>query len=134
MLSPFLQDLSEESIVHNTAPIAGDLLPILRAVCNRLIATLSYIAILQTTQCLKLPWLSEITQTALVSAEKDLPAPTATSLDDPEESAARAATVWVPNRNGVFVAVGASFAESLGADTIVAGFNAEEEVLSGQLH
>lgn len=33
---------------------------------------------------------------------------------------------WVPNRNAVLVAVGAAFAESLGADSVVAGFNLEE--------
>jgi 7-cyano-7-deazaguanine synthase len=37
-----------------------------------------------------------------------------------------AEAVWVPNRNGVFVNIAAAFAESLGADTIVAGFNKEE--------
>jgi 7-cyano-7-deazaguanine synthase len=36
---------------------------------------------------------------------------------------------WVPNRNAVLVAVAAAFAESMGADTVVAGFNAEEAVL-----
>jgi len=33
---------------------------------------------------------------------------------------------WVPNRNAVLVAVGAAFAESLGAGVVVAGFNLEE--------
>jgi 7-cyano-7-deazaguanine synthase len=33
---------------------------------------------------------------------------------------------WVPNRNAVLVAVGAAFAESLGAGVVVAGFNFEE--------
>lgn len=36
---------------------------------------------------------------------------------------------WVPNRNAVLVAVGAAFAESLGADVVVAGFNFEEAEL-----
>jgi 7-cyano-7-deazaguanine synthase len=36
---------------------------------------------------------------------------------------------WVPNRNAVLVAIGAAFAESLGADTVVAGFNLEEAEL-----
>jgi len=34
--------------------------------------------------------------------------------------------VWVPNRNGVFINIAASFAEALGCDTIVVGFDAEE--------
>jgi 7-cyano-7-deazaguanine synthase len=32
----------------------------------------------------------------------------------------------VPNRNGVFLAVAAAYAEALGADRLVTGFNAEE--------
>lgn len=34
--------------------------------------------------------------------------------------------VWVPNRNMVFVSIAAAFAESLGCEAVVAGFNAEE--------
>jgi 7-cyano-7-deazaguanine synthase len=36
---------------------------------------------------------------------------------------------WVPNRNAVLVAIGAAFAESLGADAVVAGLNFEEAEL-----
>jgi 7-cyano-7-deazaguanine synthase len=63
----------------------------------------------------KLGWLRELAPAAIVDPAAPLP----TRLDD-------AAAVWVPNRNGVFVAVGASVAESLGARAVVAGFNAEE--------
>jgi len=34
--------------------------------------------------------------------------------------------VWVPNRNMVFVSIGAAFAEALGCEIVVAGLNAEE--------
>ncbi len=34
--------------------------------------------------------------------------------------------LWVPNRNGIFVAIGAAFAEARGATAVIAGFNAEE--------
>lgn len=34
--------------------------------------------------------------------------------------------VWVPNRNGLFLNIGACFAEALGVSTIVFGANAEE--------
>ncbi len=40
--------------------------------------------------------------------------------------ASSADAVWVPNRNGVFVNAGAAAAEALGAEVLVAGFNAEE--------
>jgi 7-cyano-7-deazaguanine synthase len=33
---------------------------------------------------------------------------------------------WVPNRNGVFVNIGAAFAESRGSDAVVIGLNREE--------
>jgi 7-cyano-7-deazaguanine synthase len=71
-----------------------------------------------------LPWLGEITQTALVNEGKELPAPS--DLDDPEGGLRSAEAVWVPNRNGVFLNVAAAFAESVGASMIVVGFNAEE--------
>lgn len=45
------------------------------------------------------------------------------SLDSSIQSAQK---VWVANRNGVFLNVAASLAESLNADFIVPGFNAEE--------
>ncbi len=72
----------------------------------------------------RLDWLAEITQTALVDVSKELPSPG--DLDDAAETGASAQAVWVPNRNGVFVSVAAAFAESAGASMIVAGFNAEE--------
>ncbi len=34
--------------------------------------------------------------------------------------------VWAPNRNMVFVSIAAAFAEALGCEAVVAGFNAEE--------
>lgn len=34
--------------------------------------------------------------------------------------------VWIPNRNGVFINVAAAYAEHLGCDTVVTGFNREE--------
>ncbi len=72
----------------------------------------------------ELPWLASWTKTALVDKKKALPK---TSPDDLNSGALmRAKSVWVPNRNGTFVAVTAALAESLGANAIIAGFNAEE--------
>jgi len=34
--------------------------------------------------------------------------------------------VWIPNRNGVFLNIGAAFAEAYGCDYVVTGFNREE--------
>jgi len=73
----------------------------------------------------ELPWLAEICRTALVDRSASIP-----ELRSEEvEAAAGAPTaeaVWVPNRNGVFVNIAAAFAESLGANSIIAGFNSEE--------
>ncbi len=76
---------------------------------------------------IELPWLAEICGTALVSEDKAIPRLRPDELDEERvTSGDTAEAVWVPNRNGVFVNIAASFAESLGAETIVAGFNAEE--------
>lgn len=69
---------------------------------------------------IKLDWLKQITQTALVSGA-DIPHGAA--LDKPEASAK---SVWVPNRNGLFLNIAGSFADSYGYDYILIGANKEE--------
>ncbi|MDO8462353.1 MAG: 7-cyano-7-deazaguanine synthase QueC [Deltaproteobacteria bacterium] len=75
---------------------------------------------------LTLPWLKELTTTALVETKKDLPQLKASQLDDPTATDESARAVWVPNRNGLFLNIAAVYAEALGFDWIVTGFNAEE--------
>lgn len=75
---------------------------------------------------ISIPWLGRITSTALVKKDKSIPCPTSAQLDNRKTAQQTAAQVWVPNRNGIFLAIGAAFAESLGAEQIVPGFNAEE--------
>lgn len=77
-------------------------------------------------RAIALPWLGEITRTALCDARAEIPRPTRDALDDAPRASATARAVWVPNRNGVFIAIGAAFAEALGADRVVLGFNREE--------
>jgi len=77
---------------------------------------------------IELPFLREVTGTALVNNETDLPEPGISELDDPVASSATAAQVWVPNRNGLFVNIAAAFAESCSAGLVVTGFNREEAV------
>lgn len=75
----------------------------------------------------RLDFLAELTATALVNRARDVPAPAAADLDDRTGAAERSMrSVWVPNRNGVFIAIAASFAEALGAGAVVVGFNREE--------
>ncbi len=78
-------------------------------------------------RAIRLPWLRDLTHTALVDRAKALPFPTLRGLDAAKGAAARSAkAVWVPNRNGIFIAIAAAFAESLGCCQVVVGFNAEE--------
>ena len=66
----------------------------------------------------KLPFLSEITNNALVDDSVNLEFKT---LD---ENSAKA--VWVPNRNGLFLNIAASFADSKKYDYVIIGANKEE--------
>src|SRR5689334_9146069 len=69
---------------------------------------------------LAVPWLAELTGTALVNRRAKLP------LNEMSVRSAKA--VWVPNRNGVFIEIAAAHAESLGATRLITGFNKEEAV------
>lgn len=74
---------------------------------------------------IKLDWLKEITQTSLVS-EKEIPSVFLENLDSEEFTTKSAASVWVPNRNGVFLNIAGCFADSFGLDSIIFGANEEE--------
>jgi 7-cyano-7-deazaguanine synthase len=77
----------------------------------------------------ELPFIKDVARTPLVGDQGELPHLTRSELDQGGEATERsAAAVWVPNRNGVLLQVAAMFAESLGADQVVVGFNAEEAV------
>lgn len=73
-----------------------------------------------------LPWFSDFTRTALLGRQADIPVRDQVSIDNREVSQETAKAVWVPNRNGIFLNVAAGFAEGLGADWVVPGFNLEE--------
>lgn len=76
-------------------------------------------------QVIALPWFRDFTKTSLVDTSMDVPT-TSVSIDDFNASTTSAKAVWVPNRNGIFLNIGAAFAESLGADWLIPGFNLEE--------
>ena len=73
---------------------------------------------------IKLPWLKKTTQTALVKRGLKIPLTTPGNIDKSAED--RAKSVWVPNRNGVLIAIAAAIAESRNYEAVVAGFNLEE--------
>ena len=75
---------------------------------------------------LDLPWFSAFTKTSLINLLSEIPVGAAISIDDMKQSAETAKAVWVPNRNGIFLNIGAAFAEGLGAKFVVPGFNIEE--------
>jgi 7-cyano-7-deazaguanine synthase len=77
---------------------------------------------------LKLAFLKDITKTALVACDRDIPEPVPGDLDNDIKSSATAESVWVPNRNGLFINIAAAFAEAYGCNIIVTGFNREEAV------
>ena len=65
-------------------------------------------------------------KTSLTSKLKKVPEKNEVSIRDLKVSQKTKEAVWVPNRNGVFFNVAASFAEYLKADCVVGGFNKEE--------
>jgi len=77
-------------------------------------------------EVLQLPFLKKLTKTALVKDNMNLPKPELDMLDDLNSSQKSAKEVWVPNRNGLFINIAACYAEAMGCDYIVAGFNKEE--------
>ena len=79
-------------------------------------------------QVIELPWLKGLGRSSLTDEKIRIPTGRDVALDNQQVSADSAKAVWVPNRNGVFLNIAASFAESLRAEVIVPGFNREEAV------
>ncbi|MFT7619155.1 MAG: 7-cyano-7-deazaguanine synthase [Planctomycetota bacterium] len=73
-----------------------------------------------------LPFFREFSTGALTDVGQSLPKPDMAQLDDPSAAKENAQNVWVPNRNGIFIAIASAWAEMLKADVLVVGFNAEE--------
>ncbi|MGE3974596.1 MAG: 7-cyano-7-deazaguanine synthase QueC [Bdellovibrionales bacterium] len=73
---------------------------------------------------IELPWFRDFTNTSLVSDKSSIP--THVNLQSRQAITDSAAQVWVPNRNGIFLSIAAAFAESLKAEWLIPGFNAEE--------
>lgn len=74
---------------------------------------------------IQLDWFKDFTRSSLVNRQMDVPT-TSVKIDNFEASTNSAKAVWVPNRNGIFLNIGAAFAESLDAQWLIPGFNAEE--------
>ena len=73
---------------------------------------------------IKLDWLAEITKTSLVEGE--IPMIDMRQLDNISVTKESCKDVWVPNRNGLFINIAASFADAMDGAFIVIGANKEE--------
>ena len=73
-----------------------------------------------------LPWMQESDSSSLIRGRGEVPRLSREDLSDAERTKETARSVWVANRNGVFINIAAAVAESLGASLIVTGFNREE--------
>lgn len=73
-----------------------------------------------------LPWFSEFAQGGLVRRDLSVPTGPEVEIASPDRSHETAKMVWVPNRNGIFLNIAAGFAEGMGLEAVVPGFNAEE--------
>lgn len=71
-------------------------------------------------------WFKDFNKSSLVVEDQTVPTGKDVEIDNMEKSAESARSVWVPNRNGIFINIAAAYAEALGADVVIPGFNAEE--------
>jgi 7-cyano-7-deazaguanine synthase len=70
-----------------------------------------------------LPWLAGAATSSLIAGRGEPPAWDGRPLDD-----AAPRSVWVENRNGIFISIAAFYAAERGCGAIVVGFNREEAV------
>ena len=76
-------------------------------------------------EVIDLPWLSKISTSSL-NTDAEIPELGEDELDDLDKSSETASNVWVPARNTVFTSIALSYAESIGAEIIIVGWNGEE--------
>lgn len=75
---------------------------------------------------LSIPWLGALGGSSLTESAREVPVLRLEQLDQLDVVSRTGKSVWVPNRNGVLINIAASYAERLGAEQIVVGFNREE--------
>lgn len=78
-----------------------------------------------THHVIDLDWLAKIS-TSTLNTDEEIPEVNIDDLDDEEKSSESASSVWVPARNTVFTSIAASYAESIGAEIIIVGWDKEE--------
>lgn len=75
---------------------------------------------------LELPFLGQLGGSALTDASMAVPRLSRDVLDTLSVVTKSADAVWVPNRNGVLIHLACAYAESMGASSVLVGFNREE--------
>lgn len=83
------------------------------------------------SRVLDIPWMKEITKTSLVNTDSEVPSLSMEEIADdadPSITIESARAVWVPNRNGILINIAAAYAESMGCECVIVGFNKEEAV------
>jgi 7-cyano-7-deazaguanine synthase len=74
----------------------------------------------------KLPFIADWNVSSLINQNQSIPQGESVQINDPVVSGATAKSVWVPNRNGIFLNIAAGFAEALNYQYVIPGFNIEE--------
>jgi 7-cyano-7-deazaguanine synthase len=69
-----------------------------------------------------LPWLKKISNSSLTSNE-NIPEIKESDLDNYDVTIETAKSVWVPARNTVFCSIALAYAESIGAEIIIVGWD-----------
>lgn len=97
--------------------------------CEKEIATAKRLA--QQYKCqhevVDLSFFKIFTQSSLINRGMEVPT-NEVDIDSLSASEKTAEKVWVPNRNGIFLNIAAGFAEGLGAQVVIPGFNKEEAI------
>jgi len=72
-----------------------------------------------------LPWLKKISNSSLTT-DNEIPQIEENELDNYDVAIKSAKSVWVPARNTVFCSIALAYAESIGAEIIIVGWDYEE--------
>ena len=78
-------------------------------------------------EVINLSWLENISNSTLTT-DADIPQPSDEELDDMDSATESAKSVWVPARNTVFCSIALAYAESMGAEIIIVGWDYEEAI------
>ncbi len=75
---------------------------------------------------MELPFFRMLPGSSLLDDGKQIPLGDAVNIESTEQSQATMKSVWIPNRNGIFLNIAAGVAEARGIDLVLPGFNREE--------